>query len=101
MKLQNRNKENLRDAVHTMHSHFLQQLSSHLGCHTDRAGVQVTLPHHGAAQDNQRRSAEAKLIRTQKRCDHNIMACKQRNASGILQWLKLSALPRWQTAGFS
>ena len=94
MKLQNKNKENLSDAVHTMRPHFLQRLSSHLGCHADRAGVQVALPHHGAAQDNQRRSAEAKLICTQKRRDHNIMACKQRNTSGILQQLRLSALGR-------
>lgn len=94
MKLQNKNKQNLSDTVHTMHPHFLQRLSSHLGCHADRAGVQVTLPHHGAAQDNQWCSAEAKLICTQKRCDHNIMACKQRNASGIVQQLKLSALRR-------
>ena len=39
-------------------------LVPHLSGHPNRAGVQMTLPHHGTAQNNQRCSAEAELICT-------------------------------------
>ncbi len=39
---------------------------------TDRAGVQVALAHHDAAERDQRRRREAELVRSEKRTDHHV-----------------------------
>ena len=38
----------------------------------DRAGIQVTLPHHDAAEHHQRRRGDAKLLGAQQRRDHHV-----------------------------
>ncbi len=38
----------------------------------DRAGVQMTLPHHDAAERDQRRGREAELFGTQQGGDHDV-----------------------------
>ena len=43
-----------------------------LGSHADRAGVEVTYPHHDATHHHQRRGSEAELLSTQQRTDHHV-----------------------------
>ena len=38
----------------------------------DRASFQMAFPHHGAAQDNQRRRADSEFIRTQQRSHDDV-----------------------------
>ena len=42
--------------------------------HTDRAGVEVTHPHHDAARHHQRRGGEAELLGAEQRGDHDVAA---------------------------
>src|SRR4051794_36434544 len=43
-----------------------------LGCDTDRAGIQVTLPHHDATQSNERCGRETEFLSTQQSGDHDV-----------------------------
>ena len=40
----------------------------------DRAGVEMTLPHHDAAERDQRRGREAELLGAEQRGDHDVAA---------------------------
>ena len=42
--------------------------------HADRAGVEVALAHHDAAERDQRRGGEAELVGAQQRADHHVAA---------------------------
>jgi hypothetical protein len=42
--------------------------------HADRAGVEVALAHHDAADDDQRRGGEAELVGAQQRADDDVAA---------------------------
>ena len=48
--------------------------SAHLGGNPNRAGVGVALPHHDAAQGDEGRRGEAKLLSPQQGCHGNILA---------------------------
>src|SRR3954447_27017933 len=41
---------------------------------TNRAGVEMADPHHDAARDDERRSGETELLRTEQRSDHHVAA---------------------------
>lgn len=46
--------------------------SCYLCCYADRAGVEVTFPHHGTAQGDEWSGGESVFIRSQHGCHHHI-----------------------------
>ena len=102
--------EQVVDNVFGLPVEFLSKLRILCG-DADRAGVEMTLPHHDAAERDERCGCEAVLFGSQQRCDDNIAAslelavCLQANSASQVvhdQRLVRFSDPEfpWQTSVF-